>query len=88
MVARYNTGNAPFIGGLVMGYGPREILPRETFEGVVNVSFEGESFKAMAGWDRYLKALYGDYMTPPPPEKRLVKHSFKAWWKDGTDKMV
>ena len=81
IASRHPTDTAPFIGGIVMGYGPREILPRSVFEGSVEVEFEGETFKAMSGWDRYLSALYGDYMTPPPPSQRIPKHSFAAWRK-------
>ena len=29
----------------------------------------------------HLKSLYGDYMTPPPPEKQVTHHSFTVTWK-------
>lgn len=32
------------------------------------------TFPAPADTDSYLKTLYGDYMTPPPPEKRIYPH--------------
>ena len=83
IASRHHTDTAPFVGGIVMGYGPREILPRSVFEGSVEVEFEGERFLAMSGWQRYLSALYGDYMTLPPPEARIPKHHFKAWWTEG-----
>jgi hypothetical protein len=25
--------------------------------------------------------LFGDYMTPPPPEKQVSYHGLKAFWK-------
>jgi lipopolysaccharide cholinephosphotransferase len=34
------------------------------------LEFEGHAFKAVAEYDKYLTLLYGDYMTPPPEEKR------------------
>lgn len=34
------------------------------------VAFGGERFPAFRASDAYLRKLYGDYMTPPPPEKR------------------
>ena len=74
---------APFAGCSVWGYGMREILPGEVFSGWTWVSFEGEKRMAISGWREYLTSVYGDYMTPPPPEKRIATHFFRAWWKDG-----
>lgn len=34
------------------------------------VEFEGHIFPAPNNWDEYLSIEYGDYMTPPPPDKR------------------
>ncbi len=36
----------------------------------ITIPFEKEKFIAPAGYDKILTKLYGDYMTPPPPEKR------------------
>lgn len=51
------------------GY-PRETYRAEWFEESVELEFEGHRFPAPAGWDALLKNMYGDYMTPPPPEER------------------
>ncbi len=37
--------------------------------------FEGKTVMGMKNNDAYLKQLFGDYMTPPPPEKRH-QHNF------------
>jgi len=81
---RHSIKDAPFIGCLVGPYPcARELLPRSVFKGEdAIVSFEGDSFRTMPGWREYLTSLYGDYMTPPPPEKRESTHRFKAWWKE------
>lgn len=53
--------------------GSRTITPqfdRTLFSDTTDVSFEGYVFPAPKDWDRYLTLTYGDYMTPPPPEKR------------------
>lgn len=42
----------------------------ELFDETINVEFEGHMLPAPKKWDEYLKIVYGDYMTPPPPEKR------------------
>lgn len=79
---QHSVEDSPYIGILVWGYGLREIIPRHAFNGTTPVTFENRTFPAMSGWDLYLSTVYGDYMTPPPPEKRKSTHNFKAWWKD------
>lgn len=73
--------SAPFAGGLSWGYGMSEVMPRSVFERTEPVPFEGGSFRAIVERDAYLSSVYGDYMTPPPPEKRVTHHDFRAWWK-------
>lgn len=49
--------------------------PKELFENSVDVEFEGYKFKAMEGYDKYLKIAFGeDYMTPPPVEEQVISH--------------
>ena len=36
----------------------------------IELEFEDTTFRAPNNYDVYLKKLYGDYMTPPPLEKR------------------
>ena len=45
-------------------------FPSELFTETCEVEFEGHMFPAPKEWDKYLTIEYGDYMTPPPPEKR------------------
>lgn len=51
----------------------RNIYPREWFTETVLLSFEGGQFPVSAHYDEMLTALYGDYMTPLPEEKRGCK---------------
>ncbi len=51
------------------------LAPKTIFDHYVDVEFEGKMYKAPAGYDELLTIIYGDYMTPPPPEKRQPKHS-------------
>ncbi len=48
--------------------------PKKDFDSVVYKEFERHSIPVMAGYDRYLKLIWGDYMQLPPVEKRVAKH--------------
>lgn len=62
-------------------YREREIIPASIFLETVELEFEGEKFPAPAGYDFYLRSLYGDYTKDPPAEKQKSHHSFVAYGK-------
>ena len=41
------------------------------FDKLIKVPFEDIEIMIPAEYDKILTAIYGDYMTPPPPEKRI-----------------
>lgn len=43
-------------------------------EECVRLEFEGEYYPVPTQYEAYLRLQYGDYMTPPPPEKRVSLH--------------
>lgn len=43
---------------------------RAIYDEFIELTFEGRSFYAPKRWHEVLTILYGDYMTPPPIEKR------------------
>lgn len=53
-------------------------FPIEDFDSLVDMEFEGRTFKACPHWDAYLQGLYGDYMQLPPEDQR-VTHGMKVW---------
>ncbi|MCR5569316.1 MAG: LicD family protein [Paludibacteraceae bacterium] len=53
---------------------PRCAAPLEWFENPVRVPFEGWSIPVPRDYDGFLTLYYGDYMTPPPVEKRVSQH--------------
>lgn len=55
---------------------------REWFEQFIRIPFEDREFMAIADYDECLTTTYGDYMTPPPVDKRQTKHSFNAYFKN------
>ncbi len=57
--------------------GPKWMVPeypKEIYSGVTYVTFEGERMPCMAGYDRYLTMVFGDYMKPPPIEEQKPHH--------------
>ena len=51
-------------------------MKKEWFLNVQDYEFEGCRFLGMSDADAFLKHMYNDYMTLPPPEKRVPKVSF------------
>ena len=47
----------------------------EWFNDVVMMPFDGREIPVPAGYDAMLTTTYGDYMTPPPVEKRVTHHA-------------
>lgn len=48
-------------------------------------AFEDAQFQIMRKYDQYLTVVYGDYMTPPPEDKRDVRHNRVAYLLDEDD---
>lgn len=46
-------------------------LPRECFDEMIELEFEGRKFPCFRKYDLYLSTYYGDYMTLPPKEKQV-----------------
>ena len=73
---RYRWEDCRDVGGVLWGYGPQERLGKDDLA-PMSVQFEGGAFPGFAGYDRYLTALYGDYMTPPPEAERRPHHGLE-----------
>ena len=56
-----------------------EKVRKEDYLNVISVRFEGETYHGPSNYDTYLTQLYGDYMTPPPPEKQYTHHVFHMY---------
>lgn len=52
---------------------------KSIFSDFIKLPFEDKAFYVPVGYDRWLKAFYGDYMVLPPEEKRVCHHQIKAY---------
>lgn len=52
----------------------KTIMDANLFDEYVDCSFEGNKFRSIKNYDKFLKQIFGDWMTPPPPEKRIPYH--------------
>ena len=52
----------------------KELLKKEWFEDYIYVPFNNTKIRLMKGNNEYLTQLFGDYMTPPPENKRIMHH--------------
>lgn len=53
-------------------------IPKDGYEAMIEMEFEGHMFPVMGCWDEYLTKCYGDYMQLPPEDQRQT-HCLKAW---------
>lgn len=53
-----------------------QIVEAIHYEKALEWDFEGYKMPVPSGYDAILTRIYGDYMTPPPEDKRIVKHHF------------
>ena len=54
----------------------------DVFYDTVMLPFERLMLPAPAGYDVYLRHLYGDYMQLPPVEQRVSAHKYQICWKE------
>ena len=48
--------------------------PKHIYDGIDHVTFEGIELPVASGYKEYLEIVFGDYMTPPPEDKRVPHH--------------
>lgn len=58
------------------------LLREEDLDRRILMKFEDTKVYVPAEYDRLLREQYGDYMTPPPLEKRISKHHFTPYWRE------
>ena len=66
---------AKFSGYAGSTIGTRDIFESTLFENIRRIRFEDTEAMAIAGYDTYLRAIYGDYMKLPPEGERCSPHT-------------
>ncbi len=74
-MSKYSLENCEKITELCAGpYYMNKEYNKEWFESAVLMSFEGHQLPLPVGYHSYLSTAFGDYMTPPPLDKRAPEH--------------
>ena len=80
LLKRYTTDNSPYLVTYYGNWRQKEIMRQEVFGQPQSYPFETITLSGVANADAYLSSLYGNYMQPPPEEKRLF-HYFGKFYK-------
>ncbi len=78
---KYENVDTKYVCNLSGAWGIREISEKANFAYGLKHAFENKEFNIPVGYDRYLTDVYGDYMTPPPPEKQISHHDSIVYWR-------
>lgn len=77
-----NKKNNKYIMSNWPAYGYKhEIQLASDFNEFIDTEFEGIKIMVSKEYDNILKTTFGDYMTPPPEDKRIA-HDNEAYWKN------
>lgn len=73
----YGPEEKPYIATLSSYHPLRcQTVPADCYKEALDWDFEGYKMPVPVGYDEILTTIYGDYMTPPPEDKRVIKHHF------------
>lgn len=78
LMEKYNGSITTKVVALGGAYGyEKETIYKCWLDDLEEIKFENELFLAPKKADQYLSYFYGDYMTPPPIEKRYNRHQIQ-----------
>lgn len=85
-MTKFNNGNHKYVINYGSEYNKdREIFDVKYFDNVEEINFDNNLFYISKNYDEMLTQIYGDYMTLPPIEKRVVKHYLKVRKSENND---
>ena len=68
--------------GVDIQRGNKNVFENEWIEKSVLLDFEGKKYPAPIEYDKALTRKFGDYMTPPPEDKRVTHNYYKFYSKE------
>lgn len=80
IMKKYDYTNSKYVGELCFG-NSRRVLKKELFNEVVLAEFEKRLYYVPAGYDKWLRIVFGDYTQLPPEKDRVTHHAQKAYRK-------
>ncbi len=75
IATKYNSKETTKIINLFGAYRYNEVMDLHDCDELDSVNFEGYEFTAPSNYDKFLQAMYGDYMKLPPVEVRGKHHT-------------
>ena len=69
---RHAVDSSPVIGNIEWARNAGDALETDLYLPMIDLQFEDTRFHCPKGYHEHLSRMYGDYMTPPPPDKRAI----------------
>lgn len=79
IVRSYDYNESTYVGEFIDEVQYKRIIVKKLLETRVLHVFEDRQYYIPVGYDKILTDFYGDYMTPPPPEKQVLTHGLEAY---------
>jgi lipopolysaccharide cholinephosphotransferase len=76
IIRKYSFENSQYCLFYDAIYGMKNVVPKKWIEETIWAPFEDVQVRIPKYYHEYLTHIYGDYMTPPPVEKRDDRHAF------------
>lgn len=80
-ISKKVSNKTDFVFDLINGRYSKNIIPSSVYDNYIDIRFEDRVYRSIKDIDTFLTLTYGDWRTPPPVEKRVTHHAFKAYWK-------
>lgn len=82
LAKRHHDSGNPEMAFVVSPNPYEPVITEAFFEKRKKCPFEDRAYWIPEDYDSYLTQIYGDYMTPVPPEARIGKHQITYLWRD------